>query len=349
MAPHRDLVHVAGEVGGLQAQVMSAAELQIAVRCACQATDVRDALWKERSLVKTWLMRGTLHLVPAEDLPLFTAAMRTRWIRTRPSWLKYMKVTMPQLVELFDDIAEAMDGTPKTREEILERVGHKHPDSLRENLGSGWGMLLKPVARMGLLCFGPSRGQNVTFVRPEAWLGSWRQLDPDAALVEVARRYLRAYGPATMLDFARWWGNWSGVGKAAWQGLAAELTRVSVEGAGCDLLTADLESMARTDPTDRVVLLPAFDPYLMGHASRKHMVGREHASRVSRAAGWISPVVLVGGRAVATWSHAASANRVGIRVEPLDRLRPAVRAAIRERAEVIARALGLTRAEVEFA
>lgn len=343
------MVRVVGEVGGLQAQVMSAAELQIAVRSACRVTDVREALWKDRSLVKTWLMRGTLHLIPAEDLPLYTGAMRTRWIRTRPAWLKYMQVTMPQLVALFDDIAHEMDGTPKTREEILERVGHKHPERVRDTLRSGWGGLLKPVARSGLLCFGPSRGQKVTFVRPEAWLGSWREVDPDAALVEVARRYLRSYGPATKRDFARWWGNWPGVGAAAWEGLAPELTPVSVEGTRLEVLTADLTSIARTNAPDAAVMLPAFDPYLMGHASRAHLVEREHASRVSRVAGWISPVILLGGRVVATWSHAVAADRVRIKVEPFDRLRPAARAAIRERAQVIARALGAARAEVDFA
>ena len=58
-------------------------------------------------------------------------------------------------------------------------------------------MILKPVARRGLLCFGPSRGASVTFVKPQQWLGAWREVDPDEALLEVARRYLRAYGPAT--------------------------------------------------------------------------------------------------------------------------------------------------------
>ncbi len=349
MATREDLVRVAGDVGGFQAQVMSAAELQAAVRSSCAVNDVRDALWKERTLVKTWLMRGTLHLIPADDLPLYTAAMRTRWIRTRPAWLKYMQVTMPQLVELFDDIAQELDGTPKTRAEILERVGHRHPNRVRETLSSGWGGLLKPVARSGLLCFGPSRGQNVTFVRPSAWLGTWRELDPDAALVEVARRYLRAYGPATKADFTRWWGNWPGVGSAAWGGLAQELTPVSVEGARLDLLTTDLESIARAEPDELVVMLPAFDPYLMGHASRAHLVAREHAPRVSRVAGWISPVVLVRGRVVATWTHTVAANRMTVRVDALDRIRPSARAAVRERAGMIARALGVARAEVEFA
>ncbi|HET9782345.1 MAG TPA: crosslink repair DNA glycosylase YcaQ family protein, partial [Candidatus Dormibacteraeota bacterium] len=78
-APNKDLARVVGDIGGVQAQVMSAAELQIAVRVDCTVDDVRDALWKSRSLVKTWLMRGTLHLASSDDLPLYIGAMSALW------------------------------------------------------------------------------------------------------------------------------------------------------------------------------------------------------------------------------------------------------------------------------
>ena len=91
-APEQDLARVVGDIGGVQAQVMSAAELQVAVRADCRVEDVRAALWKDKRLVKTWLMRGTLHLLPAEDLPLFAAAMHTHWVRTRNAWLNYVQM-----------------------------------------------------------------------------------------------------------------------------------------------------------------------------------------------------------------------------------------------------------------
>ena len=78
------MASVVGEIGGAQAQLMSAAELQIAARVDCTVADVRHALWKEKTLVKTWLMRGTLHLTRADDLPLYAAAMGKRWIHVRP-------------------------------------------------------------------------------------------------------------------------------------------------------------------------------------------------------------------------------------------------------------------------
>jgi DNA glycosylase AlkZ-like len=201
-ASARDLARVVGEIGGAQAQVMSAAELQVAVRVDCQVGDVRDALWKDRALVKTWLMRGTLHLARAEDLPLYSAAMRGRWMRMRPSYLKFMQITESEFWKLEEEIGAALDGRPLTREELIARVGKGKSPRIHELLRSGWGGILKPAARSGLLCFGPSRGQSVTFVSPRAWLRGWRALDPDEAIVEAARRYLHAFGPATKTDFA---------------------------------------------------------------------------------------------------------------------------------------------------
>src|SRR5215472_13513977 len=173
--PHRSVVQVAADIGGAQAQVMSAAELQLAVRSGRPVTEVRDALWTDRKLVKTWLMRGTLHLVRAEDLPIYTAAMSGSWMRWRGSWLKYFGVSAKELNQLVATISGALNGEPKTREEIIAVAGKGQPARVRQYLKSGWGGFLKPVARAGGLCFGPSRGQSVTFVRPSDWLGSWRE------------------------------------------------------------------------------------------------------------------------------------------------------------------------------
>ena len=344
--PAKDLTRAVGDIGGVQAQVMSAAELQVGVRVDCTVKDVRAALWKERKLVKTWLMRGTLHLVPSDDLPLYTAAMRTRWVRTSNAWLKFVELTASELQTLVDAIGESLDDSPRTRDDLIATVGRGKSERIQLLLKSGWGGILKPVARSGLLCFGPNRGQSVTFVRPQRWMASWREVDPDEALVEVARRYLRAYGPATKEDFARWWGAWPGIGRAAWAGLAGELAPVSIEGRRSEMLAEDLPRMSRAAVEPSVHLLPPFDPYLLGHNTRDHLVDAAYLSRVSRTAGWISAVVLIGGRVLATWSHAVAKDTLRITVDPFRRLPPKARPAIRLRAEELAEALGLARVDV---
>jgi winged helix DNA-binding protein len=340
---------VVGDIGGVQAQVMSAAELQVGVRVDCTVKDVRAALWKDKKLVKTWLMRGTLHLVPSEDLPVYTAAMRTRWIRASNAWLRVVDLTATELNELVDSIGEALDDSPRTRDDLIAIVGKGQSERVQLLLKSGWGGILKPVARSGLLCFGPNRGQSVTFVRPQRWIAAWRDIDPDEALVEVARRYLRAYGPATKDDFARWWGAWPGVGKAAWSGLTEDLVPVSIEGRRAEMLADDLPRLSRMAAGPFLQLLPAFDPYLLGHNTRGHLVDAAYLARVSRTAGWISAVVLIEGRVAATWSHVVAKDTLRIAVDPFRRLPPKARPAIRLRAEELAATLGLASVEVTVA
>jgi len=344
-AGKQDLIAVAGDIGGAQAQVMSAAELQLAVRSGRPVTDVRTALWKDRTLVKTWLMRGTLHLIPARDLPVYTAAMSGHWMRIRPSWLKYFGLTEAELMKLIETIGGALNGGPMTREEIIAIAGKGQSAKVREWLKSGWGGFLKPVARAGGLCFGPSRGQSVTFVRPENWIGGWEAIDPEVAIAEVARRYLRAFGPATKNDFVFWWGRWPGVARAAWSAIAPELTTVSVEGSNAQILTSDMKRLP-TAPTGSVQLLPAFDPYLMGYASRDHLFAAVHRPKVSRTAGWISPVILVDGVVVGTWSYVVSGKTMRVSVQPFRRLTAQVRTKVEERAESLAASLGLPSVEL---
>jgi DNA glycosylase AlkZ-like len=328
---------------------MSAAELQIAVRVDCTVQEVREALWTDRTLVKTWLMRGTLHVTRAEDLPVYTAAMSRRWIRISNTWLNFWKVTEPEIWQLVDKMAAALNGTPMTREELIAVVGKGKSKELNEALRSGWGGMLKPAARNGSLCFGPSRGQSVTFVSPRKWLPAWRDVDPETAIVEAARRYLRVYGPATREDFARWWGAWPGVGKAAWAGLADELVDVALEGTKLQALEGDIEAMRNARTEQPVQLLPLFDPYLMGYATRDHLFEKIHAPKVSRTAGWISAVVLVHGRVEGTWTHSVGKGVLRIDVVPFKRLSAAVTSEVRKRAAEIARALGAAKTEVKFA
>jgi hypothetical protein len=348
MAPAKQLVKVVGDIGGAQAQVMSAAELQLGVRSKARVEDVRKALWHDKTLVKTWLMRGTLHLIPSVDLPLYTAAMRSRRVWPNNTWLKWVQLTEPELVSLIKSIGDALD-QPMTREELIAAVGRTSSDHVRTVLKSGWSTLLKPVARSGRLCSGPNRGTSVTFVRPDVWLESWRDLDPDEAVLEVARRYLRAYGPATKNDFARWFGAWPGVAKAAWTGLAGELVPVSIDGRRAEVLTADVKQLRSAAGLSSVLLLPAFDPFLMGHDSRDHLFEPSFRPRVSRTAGWISAVLLTDGRVTGTWTHSVARQTLRIVVDPFGKLPPKVWPKIQARAEELATTLGLAEVELKLA
>ena len=325
---------------------MSAAELQLATRSRARVEDVRTALWTDRTLVKTWLVRGTLHLIPATDLPLYSAAMRN--LTWTPAWFKWLRMNERELDSLIAAMGETLSEKPMTKEELTARVGRGRPAHVREAISGSWGSLLKPAARRGLLAFGPSRGTKVTLVNPRHWLRGWKDIDTDDATVELARRYLRAYGPATKKDFFRWFGYLRRGRSDPWPTLAQELADVDVEGTRLQILAQDARALARTAPPRSVQLLPPFDPYLMGHSSRDHLFDKVHRWKVSRVAGWISAVVLVDGRVEGTWTHVRSGDALVVNVAPFAPLSAGTRREVGARAQGLATALGLASADVRI-
>jgi hypothetical protein len=170
-APPGALVEVTRALCGVHAQLTSSAEVSLWARVdGLERDDVRHALEEARSLVKTWAMRGTLHLLPADDLPLYVAVLGARWDSVPDSWLRGHGVTRAQFEAIVEHVPRALDGRPRTREQLADRVAQAAGPEIRELLLSGWGALLKPSAHRGELCFGPNRGRNVTFVRPDRWL-----------------------------------------------------------------------------------------------------------------------------------------------------------------------------------
>jgi hypothetical protein len=270
-APRTRLIDVVRDIPLIQAQVLTAAEIGIGVRVrGITAADVRRELYERRSLVKTWAVRGTLHLVPADELPLWAAAVQgpERYWESR-EWLATHGLTHKRAMALFDAIADALDGRCLKRAELAnavsERLGWRH-----EKLLSGWGELLHAPTLMGTLCFGPPQGGNVTFVRADQWIGGWRELDYADARREVLRRYLAAYAPARFDDFRRWSGFGVAASRALFDELADELEEVRVAGRRALMLRGDDSDFA-CDPRS-VHLLPRYDAFIIGFRPREPLM-----------------------------------------------------------------------------
>jgi hypothetical protein len=350
-APHAQALAVVEEICGLHAQMMSAAELALWARVADLAPDeVRDALWTRRALVKTWAMRGTLHLLTAEMFPTYIAAARTRAHYRRASWLKYHGVTLAEIDAIIEAVPTALDGRCLTREELADEIARLlQAPHVGELLRSGWGALLKPAAFHGYLCFGPSQGQAVTFVRPDQWLGGLPAVDPDQGQQDVLRHYLTAYGPAPREDFERWWGMEPRDAKRLFAGMAGELAEVEIEGRAALALAATVDAMRALSEPSGVRLLPNFDPYVVALARESpYLLPDGFKDRVYRTAGWISPVVLVGGRMAGVWEYEKQRGRIQVTVEPFAPLASAVRREIEAEAERLGAFLGAP-AEVAIA
>jgi hypothetical protein len=337
------MLEATSRIGGLQAQVMSSAELSLCARVKdLPANGVQRALWDDRTLVKTWAMRGTLHLLPSSEYPTWQAALSTYKHYYRPGWFKHFDITAAELDQLVAAIGQALDGKVATRNELAKNVARLTGSAkLGEKVLHSWGTLLKPAAFRGQLCFAPSVGQNVRFTRPDQWLPSWKAVDPDAALLEIARRYLTAYAPSTPEDFGRWFAVSAARARRLFQALGEAATRVEVDGSAAWMLTEHVKYAAGAGPSEAVRLLPAFDQYVLG-APRTGSAFLEPAlkARVYRQQGWISPVLLVNGRMVGVWRHERKGSRVHVAIEPFEKLsRPAARTAEAE-AERLAAYLG---------
>jgi hypothetical protein len=299
--------HVVRRLCGVQAQVASSAELAVRVRRqASRAGEVARALTQGR-LIKTWAMRGTLHLLTPEDGGAFLALIAAGRSWARPSWQRYFGVSTKQMDALREAVREALDGAVLTREELVAKVVQRRGlGHVGETLRSGWGTLLKPLAWQGDLCFGPSRGNRVTFTSPGAASSRWGGLpEPDQAALLAIVAYFGAYGPATIEAFGNWLsGGWFGKRQLrTWfEALHDRMAEVDVEGERAHVLAEDLDELASTRPTAAVRLLPGFDQYVMGPGTGDgHVVPAGRRSAVSKQSGWISPVVVAGGAVGGTW------------------------------------------------
>jgi hypothetical protein len=296
---------VARALCGVQVQVASSAELAVAVRQRRpRPGEVERALWTDRSLVKTWAMRGTLHLLPADIAGSYVATLS----RLRPweakAWERYHGISPAEVDRVCEAIAAVLGSQPRTREELSTEIAeHVRSKKIAQKLGSGWSELLKPAAFQGLLCQGPPRDRNVTFVNPHAWISGWRLPDPDDAGADLVRWYLRAHGPATVQHFADWWARQRPSVVRPWfERLNDELVTVEIEGLRAFLSSRDLPAIRRRKPTDAVRLLPNFDQYVLASGRNDEAIlPPKRKAKVSRQAGWISKVVILGGRIAGVW------------------------------------------------
>lgn len=301
---------VAGVVRRLcavQTQVASSAELAIRVRRrSSRPGEVARAL-AEGKLIKTWAMRGTLHLLTPEEGGAFLSLMAAGRIWERPSWQKYFGLT-PALMEIFHEtVRDALGDRTLTREEVIAAVLRRPKlRHIGEELRSGWGTLFKPLAWKGDLCFGPSRGNRVTFMRPEVASARWAGVpDPDEAAPIAMSAYVAAYGPTTARGFSFWLAaGWSPKKRLRewFAALGDRIAEVEVGGEPAYVLAKDLDALARARPTAAVRLLPGFDQYVLGPmTSDTHVIAAKRRTAVSRQSGWIAPVVVAGGVVSGTW------------------------------------------------
>lgn len=335
------LLSVVSGTCGMQAQVMSAAQLALRVRVpGILISEIERALWQDRVLVKAWSMRGTLHVLPADELPLYVAALGPYRLLQEQRWMARYGVDAAAIAAMADAILSVLTDVPLTRRQLSQAVLarlKKHAPQIQDLVEHGWGGLGKYVCLQGNLCLGPNQGQEATFVRRDRWLADWDDIPGEEAEAWLLRKFLHAYGPATVQDFAFWAGMSVRDARRIWRGVERDMCAVTIAGSPAAILEPDLPAlMERAQAPETVHLLPHFDVFLLGHRSKSHLVDESHYKRVYRAAGWISPVVLIDGRVEGVWSHSRGGRVLRVLVEPFGALSARQRSAIKKRAADVA-------------
>jgi hypothetical protein len=350
---------------GAQAQLPSAAQLSLWARVRdLQIANIEDA-FRKRRLVKAACMRRTLFLVPSRDLAVFVRGTRRR-AEKEIRWTLGKGVPKPVVETAIEATLGVLD-QPLTRLEIAERVsqtlGVRKQDM---HGGTGWGSrrrvdavpvgkLTFPVVELldlagarGVVCYGPYRGNEPTFVRADAWIPRWKDLPAEQAERMLLRKYLQAFGPSTAADFALWAGMTLTESREIWRREQGRLASVDVQGWEATVLRKDLDELARARFERPLVrLLPYFDTFLLGHRERDHLLEARYRPKVYRPQGWIAPVVLVDGRVAAVWEHAREGGGLRVKVTEFGSLSRRVIAGIREEAQDLGRFLGLTNVDVQ--
>ena len=335
-AEHRlDVSAIVRGTGGIQAQDMNTAPLQVRVRSSgLTSSDVIQALSQDRSIVRTWAMRGTLHLIPAEDHRWMTNLLGASSFsagRGRRHQLGLDDRTLDEALTHSVDVLST-EG-PLTRQQLAERLATYEIPVANQALHH----VLRAGGFLGVIAHGPLLdGKTETFVAADSWLAGIErpELSREEGLARLASRYIRAFGPSTERDFSVWSGLPLRDARAGFEAISGELVEVEVAGermwvedggdspmdsgfrrnegiasdGGSGPAGQAVDSgLRRNDGRGRgndgqIKLLGFFDTYLLGYRGRGLAVAPEYMSRVNAGGGMIRPVVTIDGLAVATWS-----------------------------------------------
>ena len=326
----------------LQSQEWSSAQLAIAARASgITQADVKRAREIERSFVLTWTLRGTLHLVSAEDLGWQLALCADRAIRATNRRYQQLGLTKAVREAALDAITEIL-----SQHEALTRaqLAHKLAACDIPVAGQAIHHLVRFAALRGVICFGPEKDGDLTYVLLKSWLPDFQPAPySDDLLPQLARRYLAAYGPAASNDLAHWAGLSASQAKAAFSSIAAECAAVAMPGGGGQILQHQLDELNKANQaneTPALRFLARYDNYLLAYHQRDFMVDPAFAKAVMPGGGLIRACVIIDGIAKANWKLEKRRNRDRLVIAPFETLDRSLLPQLEDEAAALAEFLG---------
>ncbi|HEX3128220.1 MAG TPA: winged helix DNA-binding domain-containing protein [Thermoanaerobaculia bacterium] len=305
---------VVGWLGAVQAQDYLGALWAVGLRSKTTEADVERSL-AERTIVRTWPMRGTLHFVAAPDVRWMLELMTPRVIaRNRLRLLREFEINETVIGRSRDLFIQNLQGGRQLTRDGMYEVLEAENISAKGQRGLH---ILWWLAQEGLLCFGAREGKQQTFVLLDEWLPGAKRLEKDEALAELARRYFTSRGPATLQDFAWWSGLTVADAGAGLDMVAPSLLRETI---GDQDYWLPFSASFERERSPAVHLLPAYDEYTVAYSDRSAVLDPVHAKRAATGNGIFYPILVVDGRVVGTWKRTLKRGEVVITPSPFEPL-----------------------------
>ncbi len=323
-----EVVGAVERICGLNAQTARGPYLSLWNRVASfEKEELSGALYRDRTLIKSWLMRGTVHIVATRDFSVYQRAVGGR---LAGRWRQQMEKAGFSLSKggrrrLQREILDALDERALTKKELLPRIKKSLGGLAEKEQKTRLGYALRELSYLGLVCHGEPTGpwyhfKENRYATVEGWIGdvSAPEVDEGEARKMLLRKYLQGYGPASVHDFAYWAGFSVQESRTVFEALREELTVVIVRGSAHPtwMMKDDLDSLNLGDSDGRVPirLLPEFDPLIMGHRDKSRIIDEEDRTKVFLPLADVAPTVLIDGRVSGVWNFRVSDASFGLRL-----------------------------------
>ena len=308
-------VEVVRRLLALQGQDFPGVKWSVGIRQAGATQGAVEAACDAGEIVRSWPLRGTLHLVAGEDLGWLLALTAPRAIASAAGRRAALGITEADIEKARETALSALAGRRiLTRDALLaafEAAGVSPAGQRAYHL-------LWYLAQTGTLVLGATDGRQQTFALLDDWVPEPRRLDRDEALAELALRYFRSHGPATAADLARWSGLTLGDVRRGIAICGTELTSLELDGVRYQIAP---ETLSNAAPAARVHLLPGFDEYLLGYGDRSAALAPEHAEAIVPGSnGMFKPTIVADGEVVGTWKRILRAREIVVEATPFARL-----------------------------
>ncbi|HEX7736393.1 MAG TPA: winged helix DNA-binding domain-containing protein [Ktedonobacteraceae bacterium] len=296
--------------GAVQAQDYAGALWALGLRMrAATAADVEQAI-ADKSVVRTWFMRGTLHFVPGEDLRWMLQLMAPRMRRLLDSAISYNKLELDETTIGRSNavIASALQGGKQlTREELAEALAGAGiaSEGLRRSF------LIQHAQVDSLICYATRRGKQATFALIDEWVPPAPLLERDEALATFARRYFTGHGPATLQDFTFWSGLTVTEARTGLEMIQSELLHETINGQ-VYWFAPSTPPASESEPGAH--LLPNYDEYMVGYTDRGAIFDEANVGKLHAHArgGILTNTIVVDGQVFGTWTHITRKNTIVI-------------------------------------